>query len=76
MTTLRLYTAATTSGQKASILLEELKAAYGVEYEVYPVNLSKNEQKEPWFLEINPNGRIPTLVDDARGGHKVFESVS
>jgi Glutathione S-transferase, N-terminal domain len=42
---------------KASITLEEL----GVKYDVHPIILSKNEQKEEWFLKINPNGRIPAL---------------
>jgi hypothetical protein len=54
-----LYTASTPNGWKASITLEEL----ALPYEVKPVALSKNEQKEDWFLKINPNGRIPAIVD-------------
>ncbi|KAG8627538.1 hypothetical protein KVT40_005021 [Elsinoe batatas] len=56
---LKLYTAGTPNGQKIHIALEEL----GLPYEVHKIDISKNEQKEPWFLEINPNGRIPALVD-------------
>lgn len=45
------------AGWKAHIVLEEL----GLEYEVKPINIIKNVQKEDWFLKINPNGRIPAL---------------
>jgi GST-like protein len=62
-----LYTSATPNGHKISILLEEL----GVPYVVHPIDLGKNEQKEPEYLKINPNGRIPAIVDD---GFAVFES--
>jgi glutathione S-transferase len=69
-----LYTASTPNGMKASIALEEL----GLPYEVRPISLGKLEQKEPWFLAINPNGRIPAIVDHAPadGGAPlaVFES--
>lgn len=54
-----LYTSGTPNGQKASITLEEL----GIHYEVKNIEISKNVQKEPWFLNINPNGRIPAIVD-------------
>ena len=64
---INLYTAATPNGHKVSILLEELD----VPYEAIKVNLSLQEQKKESFLEMNPNGRIPVIVDD---GHKVFES--
>jgi GST-like protein len=67
---LNLYTSATPNGQKISILLEEL----GVPYVVHPIDLGKNEQKEPEFLKINPNGRIPAIVDDDNDGFAVFES--
>ena len=40
------------------------------------VDLSKNTQKEPWFINLNPNGRIPTLVDRARNNFVVFESAA
>lgn len=52
-----LYTAGTPNGWKASILIEEL----GVKYKVHPISLSKNEQKEDWFVKINPNARIPAI---------------
>lgn len=65
-----LYTSSTPNGHKASITLEEL----GLPYEVKAIELSKNQQKEPWFLEINPNGRIPAIVDHDEGGFAVFES--
>lgn len=64
---LKLYTAGTPNGWKASIALEEL----GLPYEVHAIDLGKLVQKEPWFLELNPNGRIPVLVDD---GFPIFES--
>ena len=54
-----LYTSGTPNGQKASVTLEEL----GLPYKVENVQISKNVQKENWFLRINPNGRIPALVD-------------
>ena len=65
-----LYTAATPNGHKASVTLEEL----GLPYTVRAVNLAKNEQKEPWFLAINPNGRIPAIVDRDLDDLAVFES--
>ncbi|KAG5638256.1 hypothetical protein H0H81_001025 [Sphagnurus paluster] len=71
---LLLYTAGTPNGRKVAVLLEELKVARGLQYDVHKITLSKNEQKEPWFLALNPNGRIPALVDRNRGGFAVFES--
>jgi GST-like protein len=62
-----LYTAPTPNGRKISIALEEL----GVPYEVVAVDLKAQAQKEAAFLAINPNGRIPAIVDD---GFAVFES--
>tara|TARA_X000000950_G_scaffold288786_1_gene407379 strand:- start:1130 stop:1783 length:654 start_codon:yes stop_codon:yes gene_type:complete len=52
-----LYTAATPNGYKVSIALEEFKLSYNV----INIDLSKNVQKEAWFLKLNPNGRIPVL---------------
>ncbi len=43
-------------------------------YEVHPIKLSQGEQKEDWFLKINPNGRIPAIVDRDEGDFAVFES--
>ena len=65
-----LYTAATPNGWKVSIALEEL----GLPYQVHPIRLEKLEQKEPWFLALNPNGRIPAIVDRSNGDFPVFES--
>jgi glutathione S-transferase len=67
---IELFTAATPNGWKASITLEEL----GLPYKVRRIDFDKMEQKEPWYLEINPNGRIPTIVDHGNGGFAVFES--
>jgi glutathione S-transferase len=67
---IELFTAATPNGWKASITLEEL----GIEYRVRRIVFDKQEQKEPWFLKINPNGRIPAIVDHGNGGFAVFES--
>ena len=81
-TDLKLYTTSSPNGWKITILLEELKAAYGLNYEwvmvspllsrpstetrlisIQQVHLSQGQQKEPWFLAINPVGKIPALVD-------------
>lgn len=69
-----LYTVGTPNGIKISILLEEL----GLPYKVHAISFKKNEQKEPWFLEINPNGRIPAITDKFSDGKeiRVFESGS
>jgi glutathione S-transferase len=67
---LTLYTSATPNGWKASITLEEL----GLEYQVHPVHLDKLDQKAPWYLKLNPNGRIPTIVDHDNDDFAVFES--
>lgn len=69
---IHLYTAQTPNGIKVSILLEEL----GVPYKVTAIDISKDVQKEPWFLEINPNGRIPALTDTLEDGTPIslFES--
>jgi GST-like protein len=67
---IELFTAATPNGWKASITLEEL----GLKYRVRRIALDKKEQKEPWYLKLNPNGRIPTIVDHDNGGFAVFES--
>ena len=43
-------------------------------YTVHPINMMANEQKEAWFLQLNPNGRIPVIVDRAADDFAVFES--
>ena len=65
-----LYTAPTPNGWKASVTLEELD----LPYEVHPVDLSTNVQREDWFLRLNPNGRIPVIVDRDANDLVVFES--
>jgi glutathione S-transferase len=65
-----LYTAPTPNGWKASIALEEL----ALPYTVNRIDLGKGEQKQEWYLRLNPNGRIPTIVDHDAGDFSVFES--
>lgn len=65
-----LYTAATPNGHKASIALEEL----GLPYEVHALSFAQQEQKAPAYLQINPNGRIPAIVDRDNDSFAVFES--
>jgi len=67
---IELYTAATPNGHKASVTLEEL----GLPYSVHPIDLGANEQKEDWYLQINPNGRIPAIIDRGNDNFAVFES--
>jgi GST-like protein len=62
-----LYTAQTPNGNKVSIALEEL----GVEYAVRSVKLVEREQMRPEFLALNPNHKIPVIVDD---GQAIWES--
>jgi len=65
-----LYTAPTPNGWKVSIALEEL----GLAYTVRELDLAAGEQKAPAFLAINPNGRIPAIVDRDEDDFAVFES--
>ena len=64
---LEFYTAPTPNGWKVAMTLEEM----GLDYQLHMVNLSGGEQQEESYLAINPNGRIPAIVDD---GFPVFES--
>lgn len=64
---LQLFTWTTPNGEKPVILLEEL----GLDYELRLIDISSGEQKKSDFLAINPNGRIPALLDDDQ---PVFES--
>lgn len=64
MKPVQLYTAGTPNGQKVSIMLEEIKELNpSFEYETHAIDIMKNVQKEEWFLKMNPNGRIPTILD-------------
>jgi GSH-dependent disulfide-bond oxidoreductase len=70
---LQLYSLPTPNGVKASIMLEEI----GLPYEVHLVDLGKNDQLTPEFLSLNPNGKIPAIIDpDGPGGKPIglFES--
>lgn len=65
-----LYTAATPNGWKASIALEEL----ALPYETRALDLMQGDQKDAAYLAINPNGRIPAIVDHDEDDFAVFES--
>jgi len=67
---IELFTAATPNGHKVSIALEELALPYTLRV----LDLGTNEQKQDWFLAINPNGRIPAIIDHDAGDFAVFES--
>jgi GSH-dependent disulfide-bond oxidoreductase len=67
MMALTLYTAPTPNGWKVSIALAEM----GLPYELRVIDFASNEQKADWYVKLNPNGRIPTLVED---GFALFES--
>ena len=43
---------------------------------MYPIDIGKGTQKEPWFIKMNPNGRIPVLVDTNRDNFTVFETAA
>ncbi|AJK45628.1 glutathione S-transferase family protein [Burkholderia plantarii] len=60
---LTFYTADTPNGQKISIFLREARLSY----EQVNLNLSKGQQREPAFLKLNPNGKIPVIVDHEAG---------
>lgn len=62
-----LYTTQTPNGNKASILLEELN----IPYRVYKHNFSARTHKEPWYLDINPNGKIPAITDVFCDGREI-----
>lgn len=72
---LQLYSLATPNGQKVTILLEEL----GAKYDAWLINIMEGDQFTSGFVEVNPNSKIPALVDrEGPGGQKVnvFESGS
>jgi len=65
-----LYTAATPNGHKVSIALEEL----ALPYQLHVLSFDQQEQKSADYLKINPNGRIPAIVDRDNDNFAVFES--
>ena len=67
---IRLFTAATMNGWKPLIFLEEA----GVDYELTAIDFGKNQQKDPEYVRLNPNGRIPTIIDRGNEDFVVFES--
>lgn len=70
---LQLYSATTPNGVKVSIMLEEL----GLAYEAHYIDIGKDESWTPEFLALNPNGKIPSIIDpDGPGGEPLglFES--
>ena len=67
---INLFTAGTPNGYKVSIMLEEAN----ISYKVYHIDMGAKEQKEDWYLKLNPNGRIPAIVDRANNDFAVFES--
>jgi GSH-dependent disulfide-bond oxidoreductase len=70
---IQLYTWNTPNGKKVSIMAEEV----GIPYEVYPINLQQGDQHKPEYLAINPNNKIPSIVDIDGPGVKpltLFES--
>ncbi|MCJ1314015.1 hypothetical protein MMC25_007695 [Agyrium rufum] len=64
---LHLITMSTPNGQKVQIMLEELKEVYpDFDWTTSFVNIMTNDQKKDWFLRLDPNGRIPVLVDNTQ----------
>ena len=67
---IELYTDTTPNGWKVSIALEEM----GLKYNVHHIHIRAGEQKQDWYVKLNPNGRIPTIVDTDNDDFAVFES--
>lgn len=66
---LKLYSVGTSNGKKITIFLSLLN----LKYHYRKIDFSKDEQKEPWFIKLNPNGRIPVLTDvDSNGNVRTF----
>jgi len=70
---IELLTFGTPNGHKVSILLEELKEAYGIDYTMQSISIMDNIQKEDWYTKYCPNGRIPTIIDHDNNDFGVFE---
>jgi len=65
---IQLYTWGTPNGKKASIMLEEI----GMPYEVHPINIGQRDQFKSEYLAINPNNKIPSIIDPDGPGGKPF----
>src|SRR5690554_2039779 len=65
-----VYTAATPNGHKVTVALDEME----VDYNLIPISFAEKQQKTPEFLKLNPNGRIPVIVDRDNDDFAVFES--
>ena len=65
-----LYTWHTPNGRKVSIMLEEI----AIPYNVFSINIAKDEQFQPHFLKISPNNRIPAIIDKDNNDYSLFES--
>jgi GST-like protein len=65
---IHLYTWGTPNGKKVSIMLEEL----GLPYEVHPINIGQGDQMKPEYLAINPNNKIPSIIDTDGPGRMPF----
>jgi len=65
---IQLYTWGTPNGKKASIMLEEI----GMPYEVHPINIGQGDQFKSEYLAINPNNKIPSIIDPDGPGGKPF----
>ncbi|KAH6672228.1 glutathione S-transferase [Halenospora varia] len=63
---LHMITMSTPNGKKVQIMLEELKLKYGTDFTFTMFNIQTNDQKKDWFLRLNPNGRIPVLIDNTK----------
>ena len=66
---IQLYTWGTPNGKKVSIMLEEVE----LPYEVHPIDLAKGDQLKPEYLAINPNNKIPAVIDTEGPGGKPFK---
>jgi glutathione S-transferase len=67
---IELFTSETPNGWKVSIALEEMS----LPYEYRHIRLSQRDQKQDWYVKLNPNGRIPTIIDHDNDDFVVFES--
>ena len=70
---IELYAAPTTNGLRTKIMLDEC----GLDYSLRVIDIASKENKEPWFLELNPDGLVPVMIDpDGPGGEAVTMSQS